>query len=57
MKIKVIISESEFNQIGLEGEELQYAISKMLGSSYDCDDGGMLLGLDVEQHDIHLEVV
>lgn len=57
MKIKVIISEDEFNQIGLEGEELQYAISKMLGSSYDCDNGDLLLGFDVDQYDVDLEVV
>ena len=57
MKVKVVVSKSEFNEIGLDEEELQFAISKMLDSNYDCDDGGLLLGLGVEQHDIVLEIV
>lgn len=57
MKIKVVISKSEFNKIGLEEEELQYAISKLLCGSYDCDDGGLLLGLGVDQYDVNVEVI
>ena len=57
MKVKVVVSKSEFNEIGLDEEELQFAISKMLGSSYDCDNGDLLLGLDVDQYDVELEVI
>lgn len=57
MKVKVVVSKSEFNKIGLDEEELQFAISKMLDSSYDCDDGGLLLGLGVEQHEVDLEII
>ncbi len=57
MKVKVVVSKSEFNKIGLDEEELQFAISKMLDSSYDCDDGGLLLGLGVDQYDVELEIV
>lgn len=57
MKIKVVISKEEFEEVGLEEEELQFAISKMLDSSYDCDDGGLLLGLGVQQNDIDVEIV
>lgn len=57
MKVVVTLTQTEFKRIGLEEEELQYCISKLLGGSYDCDDGGLLLGLDVEQHEVSLEIV
>ena len=57
MKVKVVVSKSEFSEVGLDEEELQFAISKMLDSSYDCDDGGLLLGLAVEQREVDLEIV
>lgn len=56
MQVKVIMSKEEFNQIGLVEEELTYAISKVMNSSYDCDDGGILLGFGVEQYDVQVEV-
>lgn len=57
MKVVVTLTQTEFKQIGLEEEELQHCISKLLGGSYDCDDGSLLLGLDVEQHEVSLEIV
>lgn len=57
MRVKVFMSKEEFYQIGLVEEELTYAISKVMNSSYDCDDGGLLLGFGVEQYDVQVEVV
>ena len=56
MRVKVFISKEEFDQIGLVEEELTYAISKVMNSSYDCDDGSLLLGFGVEQYEVELEV-
>lgn len=57
MQVKITVSKEEFDQIGLVEEEFQYAISKVMNSSYDCDDGGLLLGFGVEQYDVTVEVV
>lgn len=56
MQVKITISKEEFDQIGLVEEELTYAISKVMNSSYDCDDGSLLLGFGVEQYDVQVEV-
>ena len=56
MQVKITISEEEFAQFDMDLEEFQYAVSKVMNSSYDCDDGSMLLGFGVEQYDVQVEV-
>lgn len=54
MQVKITISKEEFAQFDMDLEEFKYAVSKVMNSSYDCDDGGILLGFGVDEHDVEV---
>lgn len=54
MQVKITISKEEFAQFDMELEEFKYAVSKVMNSSYDCDDGGILLGFGVDEYDVEV---